>query len=145
MHTLTLSFPTLGELLAAAAAVAAIGPAPAETEAPAFTPPRPADAEPQKQAPAAAAAKPAKPAKAPKAEAAPVPAPAPAKIAYPELQKAVFALAGKVNALGLDTGEHVLAIAQALGGKTFKDLPAEKWADALAAVQAKQAELDAKG
>lgn len=59
--------------------------------------------------------------------------PAPA-VDYPTLQKAVFALAGKSR-------EAAAAVAAGFGVKTFKDLPADKWADALAAVNAKLAEL----
>lgn len=63
------------------------------------------------------------------------PAPAPAaSVDYPTLQKAVFALAGKSR-------EAAAAVAASFGVKTFKDLPADKWADALAAVNAKLAEL----
>lgn len=62
--------------------------------------------------------------------------PAPAStIEYTVLQKAVFALAGKSR-------EAAAAVAASFGVKTFKDLPADKWADALAAVNAKLAELE---
>ena len=54
---------------------------------------------------------------------------------YPTLQKAVFTLAGKNR-------EAAAAVAATFGVKTFKDLPADKWADALAAVNAKLAELE---
>ena len=54
---------------------------------------------------------------------------------YPTLQKAVFTLAGKSR-------EAAAAVAASFGVKTFKDLPADKWADALAAVTAKLAELE---
>ena len=64
----------------------------------------------------------------------PAPAPAPA-IEYTVLQKAVFTLAGKSR-------EAAAAVAASFGVKTFKDLPADKWADALAAVNAKLAELE---
>jgi hypothetical protein len=60
--------------------------------------------------------------------------PAPA-IEYTVLQKAVFTLAGKSR-------EAAAAVAASFGVKTFKDLPADKWADALAAVNAKLAELE---
>lgn len=53
---------------------------------------------------------------------------------YPTLQKAVFTLAGKSR-------EAAAAVAATFGVKTFKELPEDKWADALAAVQAKTAEL----
>ena len=59
---------------------------------------------------------------------------APAAVDYPTLQKAVFALAGKSR-------EAAAAVAASFGVKTFKELPEAKWADALAAVQAKTAEL----
>jgi hypothetical protein len=51
------------------------------------------------------------------------------------LQKAVFTLAGKSR-------EAAAAVAASFGVKTFKDLPSDKWADALAAVNAKLAELE---
>ena len=62
------------------------------------------------------------------------PVAAPAAIDYPVLQKAVFALAGKSR-------EAASEVAQSFGVKTFKDLDKSKWADALAAVNAKVAEL----
>lgn len=55
---------------------------------------------------------------------------------YPVLQKAVFALAGKSR-------DAAAAVAAGFGVKTFKELPADQWADALAAVNAKLAELEA--
>jgi hypothetical protein len=55
---------------------------------------------------------------------------------YPTLQKAVFALAGKSR-------EAAAAVAGSFGVKTFKELPEAKWADALAAVTDKLAELEA--
>ena len=64
----------------------------------------------------------------------PAPAPTPT-IEYTVLQKAVFTLAGKSR-------EAAAAVAASFGVKTFKDLPADKWADALAAVNAKLAELE---
>lgn len=57
-------------------------------------------------------------------------------VEYPVLQKAVFALAGKSR-------EAAASVAAGFGVKTFKELPAEQWADALAAVNAKLAELEA--
>lgn len=57
-------------------------------------------------------------------------------VEYPVLQKAVFALAGKNR-------EAAGAVAASFGVKTFKELSADKWADALAAVNAKLAELEA--
>jgi hypothetical protein len=55
---------------------------------------------------------------------------------YPVLQKAVFALAGKSR-------DAAAAVAAGFGVKTFKELPADQWGDALAAVNAKLAELEA--
>ncbi len=57
-------------------------------------------------------------------------------IDYATLQKAVFALAGKSR-------EAAAAVAASMGVKTFKELPADKWAEALAAVNDKLAELEA--
>ena len=57
-------------------------------------------------------------------------------VEYPVLQKAVFALAGKSR-------EAAAAVAASMGVKTFKELPQDKWADALVAVNAKLAELEA--
>lgn len=57
-------------------------------------------------------------------------------VEYPVLQKAVFTLAGKSR-------DAARAVAQSFGVKTFKELTADKWADALAAVNAKLAELEA--
>jgi phage-related protein len=54
---------------------------------------------------------------------------------YPTLQKAVFALAGKSR-------EAAAAVAASLGVKTFKELDASKWAEALGAVTEKLAELE---
>lgn len=53
---------------------------------------------------------------------------------YPTLQKAVFTLAGKSR-------EAAAAVATGFGVKTFKELDASKWGEALAAVNAKIAEL----
>jgi hypothetical protein len=55
---------------------------------------------------------------------------------YPTLQKAVFALA---NASREAAGE----VAQSFNVKTFKELPAAQWLDALTAVNTKLAELQA--
>lgn len=61
----------------------------------------------------------------------------PAKsVDYPTLQKAVFALAGKSR-------DAAAAVAGSFGVKTFKELPEDKWGDALAAVSDKLAELEA--
>lgn len=57
-------------------------------------------------------------------------------VEYPVLQKAVFALAGKNR-------EAAAAVASSFGVKTFKELDATKWGDALVAVNAKLAELEA--
>lgn len=57
-------------------------------------------------------------------------------VEYPVLQKAVFALAGKNR-------EAAAAVASSFGVKTFKELDADKWADALVAVNDKLAELEA--
>lgn len=59
-----------------------------------------------------------------------------ASVDYPTLQKAVFALAGKSR-------EAAAAVAASMGVKTFKELPEDKWAGALVAVNAKLAELEA--
>jgi len=96
-------------------------------------------AEPKKEAPAKKeAAKPAAAATPTTAETTAAPEPkvessAPAAIEYPVLQKAVFALAAKSR-------EAATALVATFGVKTFKELPAEKWAEALAAVNAKLAE-----
>ena len=58
------------------------------------------------------------------------------KVDYPTLQKAVFTLAGKSR-------DAATALAASFGVKTFKELPESKWAEALAAVQSKLAELGA--
>jgi hypothetical protein len=55
---------------------------------------------------------------------------------YPTLQKAVFALAGKSR-------EAAASVAASFGVKTFKELDASKWGDALAAVNDKLADLEA--
>lgn len=76
-----------------------------------------------------------RPAPSPTASAALSPLTSPA-VEYPVLQKAVFALAGKSR-------EAAAAVAASMGVKTFKELPQDKWADALTAVTAKLAELEA--
>lgn len=75
-----------------------------------------------------------KPAAEPSAPVAP-PAQAASSIDYATLQKAVFKLAGLSR-------EETMALAKSFGVGTFKELPAEKWADALAAVEAKIKELE---
>jgi len=64
-----------------------------------------------------------------------VPAEAAPSVDYLTLQKAVFALAAKSR-------EAAAAVAQSFGVRTFKELPADKWADALTAVNAKLSELE---
>ena len=64
-------------------------------------------------------------------------------IEYPVLQKAVFELAGLVQKKGLDSAEHVLAIAVAHGAPNFKGLDPSAFAAALADVKAKIAEVSA--
>lgn len=61
-------------------------------------------------------------------------------IPYSDLQKAVFAVA----ALGAGAKTAVLALAAQLGAPTFKELPAAKWAEAKALVEALHAELAAE-
>lgn len=114
--------------------VAAPKPAPTPTPAPAPTASAPASA-------TEAASDPKPPAAAPAAEAQPsaasTAAPADSQtgtVDYPTLQKAVFTLAGKSR-------EAAAAVAASFGVKTFKELDASKWGDALAAVNAKIAEL----
>lgn len=60
--------------------------------------------------------------------------PSGAAVEYADLQKAVFALAR-------NSTTSAAAVATSLGVKTFKELPQERWAEALAAVNAKLAEL----
>jgi hypothetical protein len=98
---------------------------------------------------AAQQAKPAKPAKAetPPPAAAPF-APAAPSVDYPTLQKAVFKLAGtpgeattadgSASTVGRVACGELLA---ELGVPTFKELPADRWADALKLVLAKTSEL----
>lgn len=62
-------------------------------------------------------------------------APAASSVDYPTLQKAVFALAGKSR-------EAAASVAAGFGVKTFKELDASKWGEALGAVQEKLAELE---
>lgn len=98
----------------------------AETAAPAST---------AATAPQETAADP-KPVAEPSAPVAPAaqPASSTAPVEYPVLQKAVFTLAGKSR-------EAAAAVAASMGVKTFKELDQSKWAEALAAVNAKIAEL----
>lgn len=97
---------------------AAPAPGPTAAPAPAASAPTPAPA----QAPAAAT--PAAP-----------PASADA-VTYPVLQKAVFTLATKSR-------DKASEVVNSFGVKTFKELPADKWAAALDAVNAAIAELGA--
>lgn len=85
------------------------------------------------EAPAPVASAPA--ASAPKVE--PVPAAALPTTDYPSLQKSVFKLAG-LPEVGRAAATALL---EQFAVKTFKDLPPALWADALAAVDAKIAEL----
>lgn len=66
-------------------------------------------------------------------EAAPLPGVAPA-VSYPELQKAVLLLAGKNR-------DAAQSLATQMGVKTFKELPQERWHEALVAVNSRIAEL----
>lgn len=77
-----------------------------------------------------------KPAAAPKAapKPAPAPAPAPASIEYGVLQKAVFELAAKDK-------PKAMSLLQQFGVKSFRELAPERYVDALAAVQAAEAEV----
>lgn len=79
--------------------------------------------------------KPATPATQPAADTAPT-ASSEKPVEYPVLQKAVFALAGKSR-------EAAAAVAASMGVKTFKELSADKWAEALVAVNTKLTELEA--
>lgn len=137
--------PDADEAPAKKPASAASGQRTAKADAPAKTAsaPAPAAASAEAAAPASTAATAPqetaadpKPAAEPSAPAAPAASPAssPAPVEYPVLQKAVFTLAGKDKAAAM-------AIAAEMGVKTFKDLPADRWAEALAAVNAKIAEL----
>lgn len=72
---------------------------------------------------------------APSAPEAPAAQPA-SSIDYATLQKAVFSLAGKSR-------DAAASVAADFGVKTFKELDASKWAEALEAVKAKLAELEA--
>lgn len=141
MITITLQFKTHYAALAALAAIPAnelVGdPRPEPEATPAPKPTR--AAKPAAQAPDATSPATA-PAPAAPVETAPTPAsdttpPAAApSVEYPVLQKAVFALAGKSR-------DAAAAVAASFGVKTFKELDSTKWADALAAVNAKLAEV----
>lgn len=73
-------------------------------------------------------------ASAPAPSAAPAATTAPA-IKYDDLKNAVFKLAGKSRDAAVEVNKQ-------LGVSTMKELPAERWPEALAAVQAKLAELE---
>lgn len=130
MHTVTLSFTSITEMSAALAKIvgATLAAAPDAT-LDKVTAGKP------KAAPAASAAVAPTP-----APAVPTPAAAPATAAkssidYPTLQKAVFKLAGASR-------EAAGEVSASFGVKTFKDLDASKWDEALAAVNAKIVELE---
>lgn len=112
----------------------------AEPEAPAPKAPKAAKAAkpaPEQEVAPPQATAPAEEAPAPAAAPAePEPAPVASSVDYPTLQKAVFALAGKSR-------EAAAAVVQSFGVKTFKELPQDKWAEALGAVTEKLAELEA--
>lgn len=142
MITITLQFKTLDSARAALAAVTLDD---AEAVAFAETAPGPKSIRAAKPAPAAQAPAATSPATAPEpavpVETAPTPASnttppaaAPSAVEYPVLQKAVFALAGKSR-------EAAAGVAASFGVKTFKELDASRWAEALAAVTAKLAEV----
>lgn len=95
---------------------------PAPSPAPASTPSAPTVATAGSDAPATPAGDP------------PSTADAPA-VKYDDLKAAVFKLAGKSR-------DAAVAINKAFGVATMKELAADRWADALAAVNAKLAELE---
>ena len=103
---------------------------PAEEEVAAEPAPKPAKKAKPSPAPALVAA-PAPPTVTPTVD--PLPGVAPA-VSYAELQKAVLLLAGKNR-------DAALALAQTMGVKTFKELDAARWPEALAAVNNKIVEL----
>ena len=103
---------------------------PAEEEVAAEPAPKPAKKAKPSPAPALVAA-PAPPTVTPTVD--PLPGVAPA-VSYAELQKAVLLLAGKNR-------DAALALAQTMGVKTFKELDAARWPEALAAVNNKIHEL----
>lgn len=132
MINVTLTFSGVAELLEFFATVQApasgVKVAPAAVEVGPAPAPKPA----KKSAPAPVEAAAPTPPTAPPAEApAPAAAPEPAEpeVSYADLQKAVLALykVDKAKAAG---------IAQDMGFDTFKAMPAERWAEALAKVNA---------
>ena len=105
---------------------------PAEEEVAAEPAPKPVKKAKPSPAPAPAlVAAPAPPTVTPTVD--PLPGVAPA-VQYAELQKAVLLLAGKNR-------DAALALAQTMGVKTFKELDAARWPEALAAVNNKIVEL----
>lgn len=93
-------------------------PAPSPAAAASVDAPDPATAPPAEAPPPAAA---------PAPEPAPAPAPAAPAVAYADLQKAVLKLYTIDKAAAAD-------IARGMGYETFKVMPAERWAEALAQV-----------
>lgn len=93
--------------------------------------PKPAKKTPKPSPAPALAAVPAPPTAEPTVD--PLPGVAPA-VSYAELQKAVLLLAGKNR-------DAALALASSMGVKTFKELDAARWPEALVAVNSKIAEL----
>lgn len=116
MIQVTLSFPDQAALVAFFAAPATVAEAKVDS-------PKPVKAAKPAPAPAVVQAPPTV-----EPEVAPAPAAAPA-VDYPTLQKAVFALASKSR-------DSAAAVAASMGVKTFKELGQDKWAEALAAVNA---------
>jgi hypothetical protein len=122
---MTLEFATADEAIAflqprQPSAPVTKAPAPKATATPAATP---------TASPTASPASSQKPAgEAPKADG--------AKVEYKDLQQAVMKLAGKSR-------DEAAALVATFNVKTFKELPEDKWAEALAAVNAKLAELGA--
>lgn len=119
----------LGAVVAPAALPALEAPAPAPKPAKKAPAPSPVAAAPV-DAPAPDTAPPAEappPAAAPAPEPAPAPAPAAPAVAYADLQKAVLKLYAIDKAAAAD-------IAKGMGYDSFKVMPAERWAEALAQV-----------
>jgi hypothetical protein len=57
-------------------------------------------------------------------------------VEYAQVQKAAFRLAGLSR-------DAAVSLAQSMGVPNFKALPSERWGEALAAIEAKVAELEA--
>lgn len=104
---------------------------PAEEEAAPEPLPKPVKKTPKPSPAPALAAVPAPPTAEPTVD--PLPGVAPA-VSYAELQKAVLLLAGRNR-------DAALALASSMGVKTFKELDAARWPEALVAVNTKIAEL----